>query len=56
MKIDQSKIIYYDNLEVDVFWTFIGTKKRFGLFCTYHRKNGEIVSYDWGKLKSCEID
>ena len=41
---------YYDTLEVDEFWTFVGSKKRkVWLIYAYHRETGEIVSYAWGK-------
>ena len=41
---------HYDTLEVDEFWTFVGSKKRIvWLIYAYHRETGEIVAYAWGK-------
>ncbi len=41
---------YYDCLEVDEFWTYVGNKKnKVWLIYAYHRPTGEIVSYVWGK-------
>ena len=40
----------YDRLEVDEFWTFVGSKSnKQWLIYAYHRKTGEIVAYVWGK-------
>ena len=44
------KLDHYDCLEVDEFWTYVGSKKnRKWLIYAYHRKTGEIVAYAWGK-------
>lgn len=44
------KLEHYDKLEVDEFWTYIGSKNRKAwLIYAYHRETGEIVSYVWGK-------
>lgn len=41
---------YYDELEVDEFWTYVGRKKnKKWLVYAYHRSTGEIVAYVWGK-------
>lgn len=41
---------HYDQLEVDEFWTYVGTKRnRVWLIYAYHRATGEIVAYVWGK-------
>lgn len=41
---------FYDRLEVDEFWTFVGRKKnKKWLIYAYHRASGEIVAYAWGK-------
>ena len=40
----------YDCLEVDEFWTYVGSKKHIlWLIYAYHRSFGEIVAYVWGK-------
>ena len=40
----------YYTLEVDEFWTFVGSKKqKVWLIYAYHRETGEIVAYAWGK-------
>ena len=37
---------YYDSLEVDEFWTYVGNKKnKVWLLYAYHRATGEIVGY-----------
>jgi IS1 family transposase/transposase-like protein len=44
------KQTHYDSLEVDEFWTYVGSKKnRFWLIYAYHRDSGEIVAFVWGK-------
>lgn len=41
---------YYECLEVDEFWTFVGNKQnKQWLIYAYHRESGEIVAYVWGK-------
>ena len=46
----QPKQSYYESLEVDEFWTFVGNKKnKQWLIYAYHRETGEIVAYVWGK-------
>jgi IS1 family transposase/transposase-like protein len=41
---------YYDTLEVDEFWTYVGNKKnKVWLIYAYHRETGEIVAFNWGK-------
>jgi IS1 family transposase/transposase-like protein len=41
---------YYDELEVDEFWTFVGKKtNKVWLVYAYHRESGEIVGFVWGK-------
>ena len=41
---------YYDTLEIDELWTFVGNKKnQVWLIYAYHRESGEIVAYVWGK-------
>ena len=41
---------HYDCLEIDEFWTYVGSKKnKVWLIYAYHRATGEIVSYVWGK-------
>jgi IS1 family transposase len=48
---------HYDCLEVDEFWTYVGSKRnKLWLIYAYHRETGEIVSYVWGKrdLKTAE--
>jgi len=40
---------HYDCLEIDEFWTYVGSKKnRKWLIYAYHRETGEIVAYVWG--------
>ena len=40
----------YDFLEVDEFWTYVGSNgKKIWLIYAYHRETGEIVAYVWGK-------
>ena len=37
---------HYDSLEVDEFWTYVGSKKnKIWLIYAYHRATGEIVGY-----------
>jgi IS1 family transposase/transposase-like protein len=44
------KQLYYDCLEVDEFWTYVGKKKnKLWLIYAYHRSSGEIVAFIWGK-------
>ena len=46
----QPKQSYYESLEVDEFWTFVGNKQnKQWLIYAYHRETGEIVAYVWGK-------
>ena len=41
---------YYDVLEVDEFWTYVGDKKtKVWLIYAYHRETGEIVAWEFGK-------
>ena len=41
---------HYDSLEVDEFWTFVGSKQnKVWLVYAYHRGTGEIVSFVWGR-------
>jgi IS1 family transposase/transposase-like protein len=41
---------HYDELEVDEFWTYVGSKKnKVWLIYAYHRATGEIVAWVWGK-------
>jgi hypothetical protein len=41
---------HYDKLEVDEFWTYVGSKKnKVWLIYAYHRATGEIVAWVWGK-------
>jgi IS1 family transposase len=41
---------YYERLEVDEFWTYVGNKgKKYWLIYAYEREGGEIVAYVWGK-------
>ncbi|KAA6324504.1 hypothetical protein EZS27_026173 [termite gut metagenome] len=41
---------YYDTLEVDEFWTYVGNKgKKYWLIYAYERQSGEMVAYVWGK-------
>jgi IS1 family transposase len=41
---------YYDCLEVDELWTYVGSKtKKVWLIYAYHRESGEIVCFVWGK-------
>jgi len=40
---------HYSNLEVDEFWTFVGSKEnKKWLIYAYDRESGEIVAYVWG--------
>ena len=49
----EPKESYYDKLEVDEFWTYVGNKKnKVWLIYAYHRASGEIVSFVWGKRNS----
>ena len=48
---------YYDTLEVDELWTYVGDKtNKQRLIYAYHRESGEIAAYVWGKrdLKTAE--
>ena len=41
---------YYDVLEVDEFWTYVGNKDtKVWLVYAYHRETGEIVAWEFGK-------
>jgi IS1 family transposase/transposase-like protein len=41
---------HYNCLEVDEFWTYVGSKSsKVWLIYAYHRETGEIVAYVWGK-------
>jgi IS1 family transposase/transposase-like protein len=41
---------YYECLEVDEFWTYVGSKSnKVWLIYAYDRESGEIVAYVWGK-------
>jgi IS1 family transposase len=41
---------YYDCLEVDEFWTYVGKKcRKVWLIYAYHRETGDIVAFVWGK-------
>ena len=41
---------HYENLEVDEFWTYVGSKsKKVWLIYAYCRQSGEIVFWTWGK-------
>ena len=41
---------YYDCLEVDELWTYVGKKSNnVWLLYAYHRESGEIVCFVWGK-------
>jgi transposase-like protein/Fe2+ transport system protein FeoA len=41
---------YYDRLEADEFWTYVGKKNnRVWLIYAYHRETNEIVASVWGK-------
>ncbi|KAA6336032.1 hypothetical protein EZS27_015786 [termite gut metagenome] len=41
---------YYERLEVDEFWTYVGNKsKKYRLIYAYERQSGEIVAYVWDK-------
>lgn len=41
---------YYEQLEVDEFWTYIGNKQqKYWLIYAYDRETKEIVGYVWGK-------
>jgi transposase-like protein len=41
---------YYEALEVNEFWTYVGNKgKKYWLIYAYEREGGEIVAYVWGK-------
>jgi IS1 family transposase len=43
------KKVHYDRLEVDDFWTFVGTKSnKKWLLYAYDRESKEIVCYVWG--------
>ena len=49
-KIITPKHNYYQSLEVDEFWTYVGNKKhKVWLIYAYDRQSGEIVAYVWGK-------
>jgi IS1 family transposase len=41
---------YYEQLEVDEFWTYVGKKQnKVWLIYAYNRVSGEIVGFVWGK-------
>ena len=43
------KLQHYDYLEIDEFWTYVGSKdKKVWLIYAYHRLTGEIVAWVWG--------
>ena len=44
------KQTHYVCIEIDEFWTFVGSKEqKVWLIYAYHRKTGEIIAWDWGK-------
>ena len=46
----QPKHGFYDKLEVDKFWTYVGKKRhKLWLIYAYHRASGEIVAWVFGK-------
>ena len=46
----QPKHSFYDKLEVDEFWTYVGKKRhKLRLIYAYHRASGEIVAWVFGK-------
>jgi IS1 family transposase len=46
----QLKQPYYDCLEADEFWTYVGKKShKVWLIYAYHRESGETVAFVWGK-------
>jgi hypothetical protein len=45
----QSKQQYYDCLEVDELWAYVGRKSRKVWRYAYQRATSEIVSFVWGK-------
>jgi IS1 family transposase len=53
----KAKKAHYNTLEVDEFWTYVGSKKnKLWLIYAYCRKSAEIIAYVWGKrdLKTAE--
>jgi len=41
---------YYDAIEIDELWTYVGNKaNKMWLFYAYHRTTGEMISWVWGK-------
>jgi transposase-like protein len=43
---------HYEKLEVDEFWTYVGSKKnKVWLLYAYNRETGEIVAHVWGKTQ-----
>ena len=41
---------FYDVLEIDEFWTYVGRKgHKVWLIYAYHRRSGEMVAHVWGK-------
>jgi len=46
----QPKRSFYDKLEVDEFWIYVGKKRhKQWLIYAYHRESGEIVAWVFGK-------
>ncbi|MBC6425385.1 MAG: IS1 family transposase [Ekhidna sp.] len=46
----QPKHSFYDKLEIDEFWTYVGKKRhKLRLIYAYHRASGEIVAWVFGK-------
>jgi len=44
------KSSYYDELEIDEFWSYVGKKKnKVWLIYAYHKESGEIVAWVFGK-------
>jgi len=52
----QPKRSFYDKLELDEFWTYVGKKShKQWLLYAYHRKNGEIVAWAFGKCNEKKV-
>ena len=48
---------YYDELEVDEFWTYAGKKKnKLWPVYAYHRSTGEIIARVWGKRNLATVN
>ena len=44
------KQTHYNSIEIDEFWTYVGSKsKKVWLIYAYHRETGEIIAWVWGK-------